>query len=102
MKLKVNLRARDQELTAHVEVTGGGQSRCAKGRCRTQGIRYTFAIEDVLNDAGEEATGAVAREAKRILRRELDPGRALCTKHFTKYLTRITELDELEVEIIET
>jgi hypothetical protein len=101
MKLKVNLTVREQDLTAHVDVAIGGQRRCAQGRCRIAGIQYTFAIEDVLARGGQEPPPLVAQEAKRILRRELKPARALCTRHFGMYVARIGELDGIEVEIIE-
>jgi hypothetical protein len=102
MILKVNLRARNQELTAHVELTNSGQRRCASGRCRNQGVGYTLKVKDLLAQDGQQPTQAVAREARRILRQRVGPPRGLCPKHFGTYLARITDLGDTPVEIVET
>lgn len=102
MKLKVNLQARGQELTAHVKLAGGEQSRCTDGRCRRQGIRYTVTVESVLNAGVEETNATVLREAKRFLKGTLGSRMALCTQHFTEYLARVTDNEEMPAEITET
>jgi hypothetical protein len=101
MKIKVNLRVRDEELTAYVDIDSGGQRRCTSGRCRAQGITYTVAVESILNGGAEETRRVVTREARRVLREAVGSRMVLCPKHFAQYLARITNMEEMPVEIIE-